>query len=86
MKKRPTFSGARKLQQGVVQPGVIAAVGGGLGFESADAICWSDDSVQFAGCRQVGDDTGVARLVVEVAMIKIGVSNLCGPSLGRLQL
>src|SRR6266542_2815040 len=63
----PLVLGGEELPAGVVQPGVIAAVGGDLGLELGDLVGGADDSVQLAGGLQVTCDAGIRRLVVEVA-------------------
>ena len=68
--------GGEELPAGVVEPGVVAAVGGDLGLELGDLVGGADDSVQLAGGLQVADDAGIRRLVVEVPRISTGVSNL----------
>ncbi len=68
----PLVLGGEELPAGVVEPGVIAAVGGDLGLELGDLVGGADDPVQLAGGLQVADDAGIRRLVVEVTQDQHG--------------
>ena len=66
----------QELPAGVVQPGVVAPVGGDLGLELGDLVGRAHHSVRFAGGLQVPDDAGVGGSSLKSPMISTRVSDL----------